>query len=163
MRDWIQKNSNIICILSVLAMTIALVWHFALSGPPSIHNSDLISDQCWYYDVATGRYLRDRIDRVPPFLSDKGAEQVRVVFFSCGACNESEWFPGYYLKYTPELTAKVQADPSLMSTLHGESVPGRMFSLDGRIWVAAPDVEKAGVYDHHRNRCDGKGALKMCR
>lgn len=163
MRELIQRHSLLISVISVTVMVVVFSIKFLSSAPSSEHNSDNLSEDCWYYDLATDEYVRDRIDRIPPFVSKQGAEQVRVVFFSCGGCNKSEWFPGYYLKYSSQLVAKVQADPAKVGSLHGESVQGRMFSFDAKNWVTAPDAETAGVFKHHKHRCDGVGALKMCR
>lgn len=163
MRDWIHRNSVLISFVSVLVIAVLLISR--LGSSPREHNSDLISDECWYYDVVTGDYVKDKISKVPPLVSDKGNELVRVVFFSCGACSEAERFPGYYLKHTAALKAKAEAQAAESSAmmLHGERLEGRMFSLDGKTWVAAPDAVAAGVFDHHRHTCDGRGSLKMCR
>lgn len=163
MRDLIQRHSVSISIISVVVIAGVLVSRFVGGGEEGVHNSDIISDECWYFDVSSGQYFRDKLSRIPPLTSAGGGEVVRVVFFSCGGCNERERFPGFYLKHTPELKAKAEMDPKIAGSLHGEAVEGRMFSFDGKTWIAAASAEAAGVFDHHRNRCDGKGTLKQCR
>ncbi len=162
MRDWIQMNSVVISVISI----IAIVAVFALRMLPDkkeIHNSDSLSDQSWYYDVNTGKYFQDRLDRVPPFTSPAGNEAVRVVFFSCGACTESERFPGFYLKHTADLKKKVESDPAAAKALDGEKLNGRMYSFDGKTWIEAAGPEEAGVFERYLHKCDGIGALKICR
>ena len=163
MRDLIQRHSVPVSIISVVLIAIVLISKFLAKDADAIHNSDILSDECWYFDVNTGQYLRDKISKVPPFKSASGGEMVRVVFFSCGACTQGERFPGFYLKHTPQLKAKADGDPKVAASLNGEVVDGRMFSFDGKTWIAASSAEAAGVFDHHRHRCDGIGTLKQCR
>ena len=163
MRDLIQRHSVSISIISVIVIAFVLISKFVSRDGDALHNSDMISDECWYFDVNSGQYLRDKLSKVPPMISSNGGEIVRVVFFSCGGCNERERFPGFYLKYTPQLKAKADGDPKLAASLSGEAVEGRLFSFDAKTWITAPSAEAAGVFDHHRHRCDGIGTLKQCR
>lgn len=162
MREWIQNNSAVITIASIVVIVIVLALRF-LPAKEEFHNSDGFSDQSWYYDVNTGTFFQDRLDRVPPFTSPRGNEAVRVVFFSCGACTEAERFPGFFLKHTTELKQTAEADPNVAAALGGEKVTGRLYSFDGKTWIEAAGPEEAGVFERYRNKCDGGGALKICR
>ena len=162
MRDWIQNNNVAVTIASIVVIVTLLAWRL-LPSKQEYHNSDSLSDRSWYYDVNTGQYFQDRLDRVPPFESPEGNEAVRVIFFSCGACNEAERFPGFYLKHADETKQQADADPAVTASLGGEVGPGRLYSFDGKTWIAASGPEEAGVFERYKHKCDGVGALKICR
>ncbi len=163
MRDWINNNERVASIACAAIIIIGLIWTLTslFGGPKDTGNSDLISDLSWYYDVTTGEAFQADWRQVPPIKSPDGNEGVRVSFFSCGTCGSGERFAGYYMKYTPQFKKRADADPSLFNATMGENCEGRLFSIDARTWVAAPNATDAGVLEHFRARC-GSGILRRC-
>ena len=52
--------------------------------------------KAYFWDAKAKEIFIDDIDRTAPFKRSNGNEAVRVYIYSCGACDESEWFKGYY-------------------------------------------------------------------
>ena len=163
MRDWLNNNERVASIACVIIIIIGVIWTIVAmtGGDENAGNSDLISDLSWYYDVTTGEAFQAHWRQVPPITSPAGNEAVRVSFFSCGSCGAGERFAGYYMKYTPQFKKRADADPALFEATMGENCEGRLFSIDGKNWIAAGNAMDAGVVEHFRERCKGR-ILRRC-
>lgn len=158
MRQWIDNNQGAIAGISIVIILLFVAWMIFGGGDAGSRTPE---DQTWYFDFVEQQSFRSASRQIPPIESPWGNEAVSVFYFSCGECTEEERFPGFYMKYSNEMKAKLEADEQLKAQAFGESHPGRMYSNDGKTWVAALNVAGAGITDALRDRCFGK--LRTCR
>jgi len=157
--DWLQRNQWVYIL--VFGAAIILLWRSLKSGDEVSSNSDVISDECWYYDVETGDSFRAKRELVAPIKSPKGNEAVWASMYGCGGCGPSQRFAGFYVKHTDDMKKRADADPAVRARLFGERAEGRLYSTDGKSWIAAASPGEAGVLDSFRTRC-GELDLKRC-
>jgi hypothetical protein len=158
LREWLQRNPWVYVLLFVAA--VALVWR-STSGGGEPSNSDRVSSDAWFVDVVTGELFRAPRDQVPPIKSPGGNEAAWASVYGCGGCGSGQRFVGYMTKHTDELKASAEADPAVKASLYGEKRKGRLYSADGKAWVAADSPAEAGMIDAFRTRCPG-GDLQRC-
>jgi hypothetical protein len=157
LRQWLHEHQTVAGVASLLVIVGGLWWLFAgrHRGAPPPENA------AWYFDVVEQRPFLAEAKQIPPIDSPWGHPAVRVFYFSCGACTETERFAGFYMRFTDEAKRRLDADPQQWPAALGESYDGRMYSADGRTWVEAPDVASSGVNKALADKCPGK--LRVCR
>lgn len=155
---WLQRNQWVYIVLFVAAAV--LLWR-AVQPEQTQSNSDNVSDETWFVDVATGEPFRAGRDLVPPIKSPAGNEAAWAAMYGCGGCGKEQRFIGYYIKHTDELKAQAESDAGVKASLYGESRAGRLYSTDGKTWVAAESPDKAGMIESFRNRC-GEAGIRRC-
>jgi hypothetical protein len=81
-----------------------LMWH-----TQSQKSGTSIIRQSYYYDTVTGKLFSMPDHTYPPIdtpdqskLADGTPAGVKASVFSCGKCDEKEWYIGYLNKYSPE-------------------------------------------------------------
>lgn len=159
-RGWMDENQNLVAVIAVVIMILALLFIFMQCKG---RTATAGSGKAWYFDVAAGTTFADDATLIPPITSPAGNEAVRVHFYSCGDCNESERFVGYYERYTPEVKAKLEAartsnQPDQYYEMEGE---GLLISLDAKQWfpMYSPQAEESLS---SKLQCPGGKRLRYC-
>jgi len=157
--DWLRDNKwvNIVAVIVI----VILAWRVkaiidALTGTDAEQsNSDVISDDTWFYDTGSGKLFRAPRAQIPPIKGPSGEDAVWATVHGCGGCGESQRFVAYMTSHTPQLKARAEADPGVKASLYAESCQGRLYSSDGKTWVAAENAQAAGMINASRNPCGG--------
>jgi hypothetical protein len=137
-------------------------------GGSSRRSAPVGPGEAWYYDTKTKEYFKDVTTKVAPFNNDKGNESVRAHFFTCGDCTDevgengasNKRFIGYYEKYTPEVKAKIE-EKSDSFMIYEMAFQGRLYSKDGKKWVAADKPEGIAITSDLQKQCPPK-KLRYC-
>lgn len=164
LREWMQGNQTIVAGAAgvlLLICLIAIIMQIAPTG-----SSVKTPNSAYFYDVVTGKVFQAPFDAVPPITSPDGNEAVRAHFYSCGDCNESDRFVGYYEKYTPQAKevvekARTSADPN-QAMPYEPMGDGLLISFDAKTWFAmySPKAEQ-GMGE--RLNCPGGQRLRYCQ
>ena len=161
-RDWMNNNSSIVTVASVVILIGALA--FIVSRGRGGGGGAV--GEAWYYDTVSNEYFTDKTTKIAPFNRENGNEAVRAHFFTCGECTEQlkdaggERFIGYYEKYTPEVKAKLEEN-SQSFMIYEMAFQGRLYSKDGKKWVAADKPEGITITSDLQKQCPPK-KLRYC-
>jgi hypothetical protein len=161
-RDWMNNNSSIVTVASVVILIGALA--FIVSRKTG-RGGGAVGD-AWYYDTVTGEFFTDKTTKIAPFNRSNGNEAVRAHFFTCGECTAKtkdeggERFVGYFEKYTPEVRAKLE-EHSQSFMIYEMAFQGRLYSKDGKKWVAADKPEGITITSDLQKQCPPK-KLRYC-
>ncbi len=163
-RDWMNNNSSLVTILSVVMLVGSLTY---IVGRKRFRGGGAPGD-AWYYDVVTKEYFTDKTTQVAPFKRENGNEAVRAHFFTCGECTEEmgpdgksgKRFLGYYEKYTEEVKAKLMEKTETFM-LYEMAFQGRLYSKDGKKWFAAEKPEGMVITADLQKSCPPK-KLRYC-
>jgi hypothetical protein len=163
-RDWMNNNSSIVTVVSVVILLGALAFIVTRGrrgggGGPG---------EAYYYDTVANEYFTDVTTKVAPFNNNKGNESVRAHFFTCAECTteigkdgkSNQRFIGYYEKYTPEVKAKIE-EKSDSFMIYEMAFQGRLYSKDGKKWVAADKPEGIQITSDLQKECPPK-KLRYC-
>jgi len=106
LREFLNNNSMIATLVAVLILVISLIIVFRQVSGPRRSPGDY---KAYYYVLETGERITAPLAQIPPIMTEDGNEAVRAMVFDCGKCeNESDFFIGYLLRYTPEGKQKQQ-------------------------------------------------------
>ena len=161
-RDWMNNNSSIVTVASVVILVGALAF---LVSRTRRGGGGQVGD-AWYYDTVTKEYFTDKTTKVAPFTRTNGNEAVRAHFFTCGECTDKlkadggERFVGYYEKYTPDVKAKLEENTQSFM-IYEMAFQGRLYSKDGKKWVAADKPEGIAITSDLQKQCPPK-KLRYC-
>lgn len=162
-RNWMNDNSSIATVGSVIILICALgfiVSRFRRGGGGGEPGD------AYYYDTVTKEVFTDKTTKIAPFNRENGNEAVRVHYFTCGECTEQtkeeggERFVGYYEKYTPEVRAKL-SESSESFMIYEMAFQGRLYSADGKTWVAADKPKGIQITSKLQTKCPPK-KLRYC-
>jgi hypothetical protein len=161
-REWMNNNSPVVTVASVVILICAiafLVMRTQRRGPGA-------PGQAWYYDTVSSEYFQDKTTRIAPFKRENGNVAVRAHFFTCGECTVKtkeeggERFLGYFEKYTDEMRAKLQENSESFA-LYDMAFQGRLYSVDGKTWVAAESEKGTKITSDLQQNCPPK-SLRYC-
>ena len=134
--------------------------------------------KAYFWDAKAKEIFVDDIDRTAPFKRSNGNEAVRVYIYSCGACDESEWFKGYYSRQAtandpaPKSEKKADEsgeDPAAKTTadadedadgLTPDEMSKIMYSADGVTWVRGETPQHTAILVKLMKKC-GKGKTPL--
>lgn len=162
LREFADRHSHMLTGAAVMIAVIGLSLAVALSpqSTPPHTATPPRPGQAFYYDTITGIYFVDSATLIAPVVSPAGNVAVRAHFFSCGACEESDRFLGYYEKYLPEVKKRIEQNPEAYEFFE-EAFQGRLYSADGVHWVGAESPEGFKVIESLQQRCPAK-RLRYC-
>lgn len=153
-------------VLFLLAVIGLGLFSFFRTVTPAGGGGPLADDQIWFWDPVESRAFSAPSSENPPLESPWGNPAPMVVFFGCGSCDDR--FPGFFISFTPEKKAELDANPEASGAALGPSYPGRMYSVDAEHWVVADSLEAAnakrnltGPGSDLATRCPGE--LQTCR
>ena len=161
-RDWMNTHSAPVTVVMVV-MLIGSVAFMVSRGRGGGNNQ---AGEAWYYDTVSGDYFTESTTKIAPFKRENGNEAVRAHFFTCGECTPQtkeeggERFIGYYEKYTDEMRAKLQENTQAMM-LYDMAFQGRLYSRDGKKWIAAEEPEGTAITADLQQKCPPK-KLRYC-
>jgi hypothetical protein len=104
-RDWVNKNSAVTTIISVVLLFCALFYLMktVFPSPPAPIK------EVFYYDVMTGKLFPAPVEEYPPIATPDGSmlasgqpAGVKANVFSCTRCREGDWYIGYLETYLPQ-------------------------------------------------------------
>jgi len=141
----INQRSMITAIAAVVVLVAAL-WSITcqLRGG---RRAPAGSREVYYYDVNTNSVFASDAASIPPIDAPSGKPGpdgvpagVRAHIYSCGACNESDWFIAYLQRYTLEARQRIlelrqQSDTGEMA----EDIYMEMSELEMSTLIADPD------------------------
>ncbi len=160
-RGWMDENQNLVAVIAVVVIILALIFSFyncsgSSTGPGG-------SGMVYYYDITADEIFTAKAELIPPIQSPNDNEAVRVHFYTCGSCKESERFVGYYEKYTPEVKKKLEeAQGNEEHEMYYEQESqGLLISLDAKKWypMYAQQAEQALS---NKLKCDEGKKLRYC-
>ncbi len=105
LREWMNKNSAVTTIISVVMLFLAL-WYLVITvfPPPPKPITHV-----FYYDVITGKLFPGEAKEYPPIETPDGSKLanglpagVKANVFSCTKCREGDWYIGYLETYLPQ-------------------------------------------------------------
>jgi len=132
-RDWVNNNSALVTILSVVLLMLALyaIWKINFA-----REEYYIPKNLWFYDLGTNKRFPAPREEIPPIDApsrtqigpNKVPAGVRVYVFTCGECKDDEMFEAYLETYTPDAKAlRIEQDKKamqMMNTPPDGTVPG---------------------------------------
>ena len=164
-RQWVNENSAVVTVITLLVLVVVVYFIVkAQFGPGRLNSDDM---PVYYYDTVTKERIPGVVDRVPPFVNDKGNECVRVAVFSCGECTEGEMFNAYFEKYTDEMKQMIEQrvkeeGPEVLILMQGPMMmeEGTLRSLDGETWYPVMDpAVRSVMMTINQERCGGAQAI----
>ncbi len=104
-REWVNKNSAVTTIISVVLLFCALFYLMRTVFPPPPEPITKV----FYYDIITGKLFPAPVEEYPPIatpdnstLANGQPAGVKANVFSCTRCREGDWYIGYLETYLPE-------------------------------------------------------------
>lgn len=154
-REWMDQNQNMVAVGAVVVMILALIFIFYQCKGTTRHVG---AGQSYYYDTVTGKTFVSDANQIPPITSPDGNEAVRVHYYSCGSCSDSERFAGYFEKYPAEAKAKLEAAQSGENAMEAmyEYETQALISLDGKQWFPMYGPQPQEALDKKLQCPDGK-------
>jgi hypothetical protein len=144
--------------MGVVALVLGVIAARAIIG--FVREGPRGTERLFYCDTVSQRVFVDRASRVPPFTSPDGHEAVRVHFFTCGECNESDRFVGFYEKFSASVRERLAAASDPFEAMQAAGNQGLLQSLDGQTWFPAGGPESATLLE--RLRCPDGSTAEPC-
>lgn len=123
-REWLNENSAIVTIVTVVGLILVLAYLLSQARGPSF-NVEYKPRPVWFYDLNTGETFEMQSDTIPPIETDSGPFNNRPAgvlkrVFSCDQCQSD--FQFYLMAYLPEAQeARRELDAWMMRK--GERTP----------------------------------------
>jgi len=148
-REWLNKNSAPVTIVSIFLLIMALgaiVWQMK----PTQYEYEPVD--VWYYDLNTGELFPEKSNRIPPVETPSGPvgsqdmpAGVRAYVFSCGECTRDEMYIGWLEMFTKEAKEKIEA--TRQGGEDGEYVPDDMMMMEEMMWEEGQLIQAGKTLD----------------
>ncbi len=175
-REFMNRHSVLVVIVSVVVMFLAVMYAFNGTGggtarPPT---------ELYFYDTMTGELFVASAKEYPPINTPSQAAGskpagVRANVFSCGKCNEKEWYIGYLETYTPEAKeVQLKLDEEMSRPVPpaagdagpvppiGPSLEDSKRLIDGHLVASPKAVDKWLKQESNEGASLASGAVKKC-
>lgn len=187
-REWVNKNSAVTTIVSVVLLFCALFYlmRTVFPKPPEPIK------EVFYYDIMTGKLFPAPVEEFPPIATPDGSKLsndqpagVKANVFSCTRCREGDWYIGYLETYLPQareiqirqaeemkrMSEQPMPDPNAAPGTGGPGMPPPMMGpspqemmaiSEGHLVASQEDVNKWYKQESPEGAALVNAAMKKC-